>query len=172
MRPEGCHWNVNRRSNRCHLNLDCRLAKLLDGSCSHGAAVAHKGGGLAVPLGVNPVDGVFQHRRGAVVVFRRDEHKTIRRRDVAGPLLNYVVFVGRSARHSWRQGLVEERHRELAEVEEPSFNTFSLMQLLKNPLSRLSENRPWRVLPMITEIVILSFRFVTIELLLSADEAD
>jgi hypothetical protein len=28
------------------------------------------------------------------------------------------------------------------------------------------------VLPMITEIVILSFRFVTIELLLSADEAD
>jgi hypothetical protein len=35
-----------------------------------------------------------------------------------------------------------------------------------------SENRPRRVLPMITEIVILSFRFFTIEILLSADEAD
>jgi hypothetical protein len=35
-----------------------------------------------------------------------------------------------------------------------------------------SENRPWRVLPMITEIIILSFCFVTIELLLSADKAD
>ena len=76
MRPERCHGNVNRRSNGRHLNFDCGLAKLLDGSRAHGAAAAHKGGSLAVPLRVNPIDCIFQHRGGAIVVFRRDEYKS------------------------------------------------------------------------------------------------
>jgi hypothetical protein len=36
-----------------------------------------------------------------------------------------------------RHGLIEERHWEVSKIEKPSFNPFSLMQLLKNPLRRL-----------------------------------
>src|SRR5689334_15770030 len=115
--PKGGNGNVDRGPNGRHLNLDCRLAKLLDGSRTHGTSVAHKRSSLAVPVRINPIDRVFQYRGGAVVVFRRDEHKTIRSCDLTGPLLNNVVFVRRPAWHSWRQGLVEERHWEIAEVE-------------------------------------------------------
>ena len=100
MRPKCCYGNVNRRSNRRHLNLDCCLAKLLDGSCAHGAAVAHKRGGLSVPLRVNPIDGIFKHCGGAVVVFRRDilneGKKTL--------TTAMMVFLARWARRlSWRE---------------------------------------------------------------------
>src|ERR1700730_14327823 len=128
---------MNRRSNRRHLNFDCRLAKLLDSSCTHGAAIAHKGSGLAVPLWVNPIDCIFQDRGGTVVVFRRDKYKTIRCRDLDGPHFAYVVFVRRPARHGWWQGLVEEGHWEVAEVEQPCCDRLSLLKLLVNPLSRL-----------------------------------
>ncbi len=53
------------------------------------------------------------------------------------PILHYVMFVRRSARHSRRRGLIEEGHREVSEIEKPAFNPVSLMQLLKNPLRRL-----------------------------------
>jgi hypothetical protein len=46
------------------------------------------------------------------------------------------VFGWRPAWHCWRQGLVEERHREVAEIEKLRFNPLSLMKLLKNPLRR------------------------------------
>src|SRR5260370_41086758 len=48
-----------------------------------------------------------------------------------------MVVVRGPDRHRWRQGLVEERHWEVAEVEKPRFNRLSLPKLLKNPLSRL-----------------------------------
>src|ERR1700680_3618664 len=121
----------------CHLNLDCRLAKLLDGSRTHGASVAHKRGSLAVPLRIDPIDRVFQHRGGAIVVFRRDEYKTIRGPDLSRPFLHHFMFVRRPARPGRGHGLIEERHREVSEIEKPAFNPFSLMQLLKNPLRRL-----------------------------------
>jgi hypothetical protein len=35
------------------------------------------------------------------------------------------------------QGLIEERHREVAEIEKLRFNLLSLLKLLKNPLRRL-----------------------------------
>src|SRR5258705_11183853 len=129
--------NSNGRPPICYLNLDCRLAKLLDGSGAHGASVAHNARRLCVPLRMDPIDWVFQHCGCTVVVFRRDEYKSIRGRDLSRPFLHHLVLVRRSSRHSWGHGLIEERHRELSEVEEPSFNTFSLMQLLKNPLSQL-----------------------------------
>jgi hypothetical protein len=47
------------------------------------------------------------------------------------------MFVRRAARHGRGRGLIEERHREVSEIEKPAFNPFSLMQLLKNPLRRL-----------------------------------
>jgi hypothetical protein len=47
------------------------------------------------------------------------------------------MFVRRAARHGWRHGLIEEGHREVAEIEEPTFNPLALLQLVKNPLRRL-----------------------------------
>jgi hypothetical protein len=47
------------------------------------------------------------------------------------------MFERRAARHGRGRGLIEERHREVAEIEKLRFNPFSLMQLLKNPLRRL-----------------------------------
>src|SRR5258708_2249210 len=137
MGPKRSNGNVNRRPNRRHLNLDCRLAKLLDGSCTHDASVAHKGSSLAVPLRIDPIDRVFQHRGGAVVVFRRDEYKTVRGPDLSRPFLHHLMFVRRAARHGRGRGLIEERHREVSEIEKPRFNPLSLLKLVKNPLSWL-----------------------------------
>src|SRR6202049_667087 len=75
MCPKRRNGNVNRGTNRCHLNLDSRRAKLLDGSRTHDASVAHERSSLAVPLRIDPIDRVFQHRGGAVVVFPRDGYK-------------------------------------------------------------------------------------------------
>jgi hypothetical protein len=94
------------------LKLDRCHAKLLDASRAHRAAVAHESGGFAVPLGVNPIDRLLQHRGGAVIVFRCYEYKSIRSRNLSGPILHHLMFVRRSARHSGRHGLVEERHWE------------------------------------------------------------
>src|ERR1700732_4693940 len=43
----------------------------------------------------------------------------------------------RAARHGRGRGLIEERHREVSEIEKLRFNPLSLMKLLKNPLRRL-----------------------------------
>src|SRR5580658_6663191 len=137
MCPKRRYGNVHRGSDRCQLKFDSRLAKLLDGSGTHGATVAHKSGGLAVPLRVDPINRVFQYRRGAVVVFRLHEYETIGRRDLRGPVLNDVVFVRRPPRPGRRHWLVEEGHWEIAKVQKPRFYRFSLLKLLKNPLSRL-----------------------------------
>jgi hypothetical protein len=74
--------------------------------------------------------------RGRSFVFRRDEDKTIGRRDLRGPFLYDVVFVRRPARHCWRHGLVEEGHGEVAKIEKPRINTLPLTKLPKNPLRR------------------------------------
>src|SRR4249920_973191 len=51
-------------------------------------------------------------------------------------VVNHIVFVWRPAWHCRRHGLVEEGHREIAEIEKLRFNPLSLMKLLKNPLRR------------------------------------
>src|SRR5215470_7231048 len=61
----------------------------------------------------------------------------IRRRDFGRPFLNHLVFVRRTARHSRRHGLVEEGHREVAEIEKPGFDSLAFPKLVKNPLRRL-----------------------------------
>src|SRR5689334_17428489 len=67
MCPKRRNGNVNRRPNRRHLNLDGRLAKLLDGSCAHDTSVANKRSSLAIPFRIDPIDRVFQHCGSAVV---------------------------------------------------------------------------------------------------------
>src|SRR5215831_10492995 len=137
MCPKRGDGDVDGSSDRRHLKLDCGFAKLLDASRAHGAAIAYKGSRLAVPLRINPIDRVFQHGGGAVVVFRGDEDKSIRGRDLRGPFLHHVVFVRRSTRHSRRHRLVEEWHGEIAKIKKPSFNALPLAKMLNNPLSRL-----------------------------------
>jgi hypothetical protein len=51
--------------------------------------------------------------------------------------LHHLMFVSRAAWHCRGHGLIEERHREVSEIEKPAFNRFSFVQLLKNPLRRL-----------------------------------
>ncbi len=66
-------------------------------------------------------------------MYSGDEYKTIRGSDLSRPFLHHLMFVTRATRHSWGQGLVEEGHWEVAEVEEPSVNSVSLSNLLENP---------------------------------------
>jgi len=112
VRPKRGNRNEHMTKPGSILKLDRLHAKLLDASRAHRAAVAHKSGGFAVPLGVNPIDRIFQHRGGAAVVFRCYEYKSIRSRNLSGPILHHLMFVRRSARHSGRHGLVKERHWE------------------------------------------------------------
>src|SRR5216683_6998638 len=47
------------------------------------------------------------------------------------------MLVRRTARHGGRHGLVKERHRKVAKVEQPCFDSVALLEVLKNPLCRL-----------------------------------
>src|SRR5947207_10066181 len=78
MRPKSRDGNVDGRAHRSDLNLDHGFSELLNAARAHGAAVADERSRLAVPLRIHPIDRIFQHRGGAVVVFRRDKYKTIR----------------------------------------------------------------------------------------------
>jgi len=77
----------------------------------------HWGCRLAIPLWINPVDGVLEHRCRSVVVFRGDEDEAVGLRDRGGPFLDDLVLVGPSIRRGRRHRLVKERHRKVAEVE-------------------------------------------------------
>src|SRR5262249_14291902 len=103
----------------------------------HGAAVAHERSGFAVPLRVDPIDRILEHRGGSVIVFRCYEYESIRCRDLSGPFLHHLMLVRWASRHRWRHWLVEEGHGKVAEVEKPHFNPLPFTKLLKNPLSRL-----------------------------------
>ena len=72
------------------------------------------------------------------------------------------MFVRRAARHGRGRGLIEERHREVAEIEKLGFNPLSLIKLLKNPLRRFFRKPALtRVLPTMTEIFIMFVRSLT-----------
>ena len=42
----------------------------------------------------------------------------------------------------WRQSLIEEEHRKVAEVEQSRFDSFALLKMLKNPLRRFFRKPP------------------------------
>src|SRR6266700_8422363 len=77
MRPKGRDGNVDGRANRGDLNLYHGFPELLDAARAHGAAIAYESRRLAIPLRINPVDGIFQHCRSAVVIFRGDKNKPV-----------------------------------------------------------------------------------------------
>src|SRR5262249_1943659 len=113
------------------------LSKLLDAARTHGTAVANKSSRLAVPLRINPVDGVLQDSRRAVIIFRGDEDKGVRGGDRAGPAFYGFILVGRAAGHRGRHRLGEKRHWKITQVEQPRFDGVALLEVLKNPLCGL-----------------------------------
>ena len=99
-------------------------------------AVAHEASRLAMPLRIDPVDGVLEYRRGSVVVFRGDEDEAVGLRDRGGPFLNDLVLERRATRRGRRYWLIEERHRKVAQIEQPRVDAIALFQVLQNPASR------------------------------------
>src|SRR5258706_2050664 len=128
---------MDRRPNRGELDLDRSLAQLLYAACPHRRAIAYEGAGLAIPLGIDPVDRVLEHRGRPVVVLGGDEHEAVGLSDRGGPSLHDLVLVGRAARHGWRQWLIEERHRKVAQVEEQGIDLLAFLQVLQDPVRGL-----------------------------------
>jgi len=116
------------------LNLDDRLAQLLHAAHARGAAVAHEANCLAMPFRINPVDRVLEHSGGTIVVFRSDEDEPIGLRDRGGPSLNDLILEGRPAGRRRRHWLIEERHRKIAQIEQPRVDSSALLEMLKNPV--------------------------------------
>src|SRR6266850_1609986 len=114
-----------------------RPSELLDAAGAHGGAIAHEANRLAIPLGIDPVDRILEHRGGSVVIFGRDEDETVGLRDRSGPFLNHFVREGGTARRGRRCYLIEERHRKIAKIEKPRVDPFALLQMLQDPLRGL-----------------------------------
>src|SRR5712672_929505 len=135
--PQGGDRDVDRCANRRELKLDHCFAELLDAACSHGGAIAHETYRLAIPLGIDPVDRVLEHRGGAVIILGGDEDEAVGLRDRGGPSLYDLVRVRQAPRHGRRCWLIEERHRKVAKVEKPCVDAVALLQVLQNPLCGL-----------------------------------
>ena len=60
---------------------------------AHRGAIAYEASRLAIPLGIDPVDRVLEHRGSAVVIFGSDEDKAVGLRDRRGPSLHDLVVV-------------------------------------------------------------------------------
>src|SRR6476661_7744222 len=106
---------------------------MLHASRAHGGAIAHEGSRLAIPLRINPVDGVLERRGGSVIVFRGDEAETSGLCDRGAPSLHDLVLVRRATRRGRRCWLIEERHGKIAKSEKPSVHAIALLQVLQNP---------------------------------------
>src|SRR5713226_9001998 len=72
---------------------------------------------FAIPLRINPVDGVLEHCRGSVVVFRGVEDEAVGLRDRGGPSVNNRVLEGPATRRGRGYWLIEERHWNVAQIE-------------------------------------------------------
>src|SRR4029077_2689064 len=66
-----------------------------------------------------------------------DENKPIRCSDCGGPQFDDLILIWRPAERSRRDGLIEERHRKVAKIEQPRVDSGALLEMLKNPLCRL-----------------------------------
>src|ERR1700730_7324101 len=135
--PQGCYRDVDRRANRGDLKLDHRLAELPAAACAPSRAIAYEASRLAIPLGIDPVDRVLEHRGGSVVILGGDEDEAVGLCDRRSPSLNAPVLESRAARSGRRYWLIEERHRKLSKIEQPSVDAIALLQVLQNPLRGL-----------------------------------
>src|SRR5439155_15376220 len=72
-----------------------------------------------------------------VIIFRSDENEPVRCGYCGGPAFDNLILIRRAAGHGRRDSLVKERHRKVAKVEQPGFDSVALLEALKNPLRRL-----------------------------------
>jgi hypothetical protein len=61
----------------------------------------------------------------------------LRETPAGGPSLHDLVFVWHSTRHGRCQGLIEEWHRMVRQIEQPCLYTDAFTHVLKNPTRRL-----------------------------------
>ena len=137
MRPEGRGRDVDRRPDWSELKLYRRLAELLNATCARRTSIAHESDGLALPLWINPVEGVLEHRRRAIVIFWCDDDEAIRPGDFGSPFLYYFMLVWRPSRRRGRNRLIEEGHWKVPEIEQARVNSVAILEMLKNPERRL-----------------------------------
>src|SRR5438876_11479516 len=99
-----------------------------------GAAVGDEADRLVVPLGVQVVDGVLEHARGAVVVLGCDDDEAVERGDLRRPLPGVLVLVLAERRG---QRFVQVRERVVAQVEEFEVGVVAARGSLQHPAGDL-----------------------------------
>jgi len=102
-----------RRRHHAHLQPRTNLPELFCALASAMAAVADDSGGLATPLVVKMINGVFQRRGITPVVLRRHEHHCSRALHFLAPRVSVGlnVFPG-----MWKSGLVVHGKRPVRQV--------------------------------------------------------
>jgi hypothetical protein len=97
-----------------HLQLDAVQPKLLDRARTADAAITNTGGSFTIPFGIGVVESVLQHAGNTAIIFGGDEDVAVEAGDLALPILRHCAL-------RWHIqigcGLVEERKREVAQVE-------------------------------------------------------
>src|SRR6266567_1355668 len=101
---------------------------------SPGAAVGDETDRLVVPLGVQVVDGVLEHARGAVVVLGCHDDEAVKRGDLRRPLPGVLVLV---LAERGRQRFVQVRERVVAQVEEFEVGVAATRGSLQYPVGDL-----------------------------------
>src|SRR5882672_2522730 len=107
-------------------------------------AVAHEPDGLARPLWIEVIERVLENRRVAVVVLGPDDDVGVGGGDLRGPARDGGIAVDAALAY-WRLGAVEERQREVAQVEQLGHDSRLPARLAEDPVGGLSPTRPSRV---------------------------
>src|SRR5690606_2018268 len=94
-------------------------------------AIAHKTGGLVIPLRIEIIQGVFESARGAVAVFRRDEYIGVEAGDFVGPGFGVGLAV---LTHGRWHGLIQQGQVEILDVQLPELRIGTLLRVLVGPL--------------------------------------
>src|SRR5260370_14564777 len=133
MRHQSCDRNADGRADRHELKLDRVFPQLLDAAGGGDAPVAHEGGRLPIPLRVDPIERVLQHRGWPEVVLGSDEDKAVCGCYLCGPSLDDLIRVRRATWRGRCHRFIEERHRIVAKVEQSSFDVAPLPEEVKDP---------------------------------------
>jgi hypothetical protein len=83
-----------------------------------------------VELGPKIVEGILQHGRNAVVVFRGDEDVTVKAGDLLAPAQRHLVLRRRNVQ---RHLFLEERHWIIAEIDNLEIGVIALLGDIEQP---------------------------------------
>src|SRR3954469_9558373 len=119
-------------------------AEMLDRSGATQGAVADEGRRLVVPLGVEVVDGVHQHTRRGMVVFRCDKDEPVVSANSCRPSLGVLASVLTGGR--WN-GLIQVGQRVVSEIDQFVVCAGAARGLGQTQSATALPLRPGRVLP-------------------------